>query len=272
MSRFTVLLDNAARRDDLASKHGLSLLLSGPWGRWLLDAGPDDSLVANAAALEVDLATIDAAVLSHGHYDHAGGLTALAELRPRLPLYAHPDAFSQRYIQRPGRPLKPVGPPVSLTVLQEMGVQLTEVQGPMRVGEGLLLSGPIGGPAWGQETFVIRQGEQLLEDPFADELFVMARGSSGWAVICGCCHRGLANTLRVAKFLAKGEPIAAIVGGLHLRSCTEEQLGEVVEMLDAVGGPAIMANHCTGDEPLVYLTKHYDGEVTQFAAGDTFEL
>lgn len=271
--KVTVLVDGAARDDSLSAEHGLSLLLDGPFGRWLMDAGASgDCLLHNAAALGVDLPAVKSVILSHGHYDHSGGLLAVAMAGGGYQLYCHPEAFVGRFVEHPGRPIKPVGPAVKESQLREAGVEVVEVQGPMRAADGLLLSGPVGGPKAGNESFVIRRGEELIEDAFSDELFALARGRAGWVLLNGCCHRGLANTLRLARFLTHAEPIAAIVGGLHLRKSGEDELADVVALLKKEGSPPIHAGHCTGSGALRFLSESYPGTVQPIRAGDVLEF
>ena len=102
-----VLVDNDAD-DGLMAEHGLSLLLRGAFGQVLMDTGASaGAMVDNAAALDVDLTDTWAAVLTHGHYDHAGGLAALATRVAKLKLYCHPGAFEPRYVEKPQEPLRP---------------------------------------------------------------------------------------------------------------------------------------------------------------------
>ena len=148
-----------------------------------------------------------------------------------------------------------------------MGLEIVPVADPMRLHEELILSGPIGGPPGRDDRFVIRRQDDLVADPFADELFVMARGQAGWTVLTGCCHRGLVNTLRLAKYLAHQEPIAAVVGGLHLRQADAAELTAIAEALDKLGQPALHPGHCTGSAAIQHFRDHYGGKCEPLRAG-----
>ena len=100
---------------------------------------------------------------------------------------------------------------------------------------------------------------------------VYYRGRDGWVVICGCCHRGLFNTLHLARFLAHEDRISAVVGGLHLRNCGQDQLREVMRFLQEVHQPDLYVGHCTGRRAVDFLTIHYAGKVTPLAAGRQFQ-
>jgi 7,8-dihydropterin-6-yl-methyl-4-(beta-D-ribofuranosyl)aminobenzene 5'-phosphate synthase len=254
-------------QDGVRGDHGLAVLLSGPGGRWLFDTGPDPQLLRdNAAALGVDLNTLDGVVLSHGHPDHTNGLTCL--MREGLPVYAHPTLWRKRWVEKPGEPLRDISCQHSRETLQASGLSLRNVDGPLKLTDWLVLSGPIGGPKWGREVFVLRRGDDLVVDGFEDEMFCLVRGQHGWAVVTGCCHRGLRNTLRTARFLAGDEPIAGVFGGLHLRSANDDELNETVAVLTEAGSPDLYPCHCTGANAIAFLARAFPGKVNQLSAGN----
>ena len=98
--KFTTLFENTACSDSLASGHGLSLYIETAHHHILFDMGPDDGFARNAASLGVDLERVDTAVLSHGHYDHGGGLETFTRMNPRAKIYIHRAAFGDYYAER----------------------------------------------------------------------------------------------------------------------------------------------------------------------------
>jgi 7,8-dihydropterin-6-yl-methyl-4-(beta-D-ribofuranosyl)aminobenzene 5'-phosphate synthase len=263
-----ILVDNVAGSEALQTEHGLAVLISGPGKKLLFDAAASaEVLLQNARSLGVDLGEIDASIISHGHNDHTGGLGAVAGQRRGLGIYAHPSAFLRRWAGSPGQPLKDVSCPHSLPKLRQFGAVFRPIKGPEMLTEWLVLSGPVGGSRHGTEAFVIRKDDNMIVDRFEDELFCLLRGEQGWTVLTGCCHRGLKNILRAARFLTRGQPITAIVGGLHLRNAHTQELHETVELLKGFGPPEIYPCHCTGPKAIDFLTQNLPEQVRPLKAG-----
>ena len=132
--RVTVLIENTAPAG-LACEHGLSLHIEHGGRRWLLDAGASPRLVENAAALEVDLGAVDAAVLSHGHFDHAGGFSAFFARNAAAPLYLRPQALEPGYVRTRSEP-RYIGVPGELAGYAQ---RLRFVDGPLEATPGVWL-------------------------------------------------------------------------------------------------------------------------------------
>jgi 7,8-dihydropterin-6-yl-methyl-4-(beta-D-ribofuranosyl)aminobenzene 5'-phosphate synthase len=265
--RLTVLVENTSPGSGLVAEHGLALLLETERGTVLFDTGATPSaLVANAAALGVDLARVTAVVLSHGHYDHAGGLPAILAAAPSARVYYHWRCTAQRWGQR-WWVRKPIGMPAESRRALD-SVAREPVSGPRLLPEGVLLSGPIPGPpAAAQKGFLADSETGPRPDDFADEMFLLARTPSGFVVVTGCCHRGLENTLAYAQQLNGGEAVAVVVGGLHLLRVSDRGLEAVAVTLDAAGTREVWAGHCTGGKAMAYLAEHVGGRVQTLRVG-----
>ena len=263
-----ILVDNVAASDQLAAEHGLAMLVSGPGRKVLFDAAATaEAMLANARTLGVDLATLDAAVISHGHYDHTGGLAAVVQHRPNLPIYVHSAAFDRRWSDHPGKPLKDISCPHSIERLYQSGAVFHSVSHPEPLENWLVVSGPIGGPKHGRDVFVVRKGGELVVDGFEDEMCLLAKGQAGWAVLTGCCHRGLKNTLRSARFLAHDEPLCALVGGLHLADDDEAGTREAIDLITEYGIRDVYPCHCTQPKAIARLQQALGARVHPVSAG-----
>ncbi len=269
----SILVDKTSGRSDFLCEHGLSALVRGPGRTLIFDTGSTpDPLLHNAERLGVDLYAIDGAVISHGHYDHTGGLGALVNIRADLTIYIHPAAFSRRWSELKGQPLRDVSCPHSVAALSKAGARLYFVKAPEKIADWLVLSGPVGGPSNGPSGFIVKRSDQIIPDVFTDEMFMLIKGHCGWVLLSGCCHRGLHNTLRMAKFLTHDEPISAVVGGLHLQHADQDQMDEVIDVINRYGQPDLYPCHCTGNPATMYLQDNLPGKVHPLEAGDQIEF
>jgi 7,8-dihydropterin-6-yl-methyl-4-(beta-D-ribofuranosyl)aminobenzene 5'-phosphate synthase len=268
-----VLVNDVAGRD-LREEHGLALWIEVAGQRLLFDTGQGGALVANAEALGVALERADALILSHGHYDHTGGLPQLLARRPGLPVYLHPDVMAARYSLRGGEAKAIDMPEDARAALELQREALRWVTGPIELGEGFGLSGPIPRESGFEDTggpfFKDRRGEQ--PDPIDDDLALWLRTPRGLVVIVGCSHAGLINTLRQVQRVS-GEPrLHAVLGGFHLLEAQEARLARTAEALLALDPELIMPCHCTGAGAVEQLRQRLGERVRPVCAGEVLEL
>ena len=269
----TILLDGPSDPSAPADE-GLSILVRGPGRTMLFDCGASaEALASSAEKFGPGASGLDGVILSHGHCDHTGGLAALASSLPQgTEVFVHAGAFSRRWADEPGSSLKELSCPHTAARLAGAGFRLHWVREPERIADWLILSGPIGGSLADEKSYVVRKGEELVVDNFEDEIFVLLRGQGGWVVLTGCCHRGLRNTLRCARFLAHEEPLLAIVGGLHLEDASQDRLDDAIEMFRQAPGMRIYPCHCTGQDVTEYLRAHLPEQVHPVGAGSKITL
>ena len=265
--RLTVLVENTSPGGGLVAEHGLALLLETERGTVLFDTGATPAvLAANAAALGSDLTRVSAIVLSHGHYDHTGGLPTVLAAAPSARVYYHWRCTAPRWGQR-WWVRKAVGMPAESRRALESAAR-EPVAGSRLLPEGVILSGPIPGPpAAAQKGFLADSDTGPRPDDFADELFLLAHTPSGWLLVTGCCHRGVENTLAYAQQLNGGEAVGIVVGGLHLKRVSRSALGAAAAALDAAGTREVWAGHCTGGKAIAHLAKRLRGRVETLYTG-----
>ncbi|HUW58758.1 MAG TPA: MBL fold metallo-hydrolase [Planctomycetota bacterium] len=267
--KILVLVDNVSTRKDLRSEHGFSALLETDRGRLLFDVGSSgDAVLANAAVLGVDLTEVDAIALSHGHYDHTGGLAKVLEEAPRATLYVHPETAAKRWGSRLGF-RKSIG--VSQRVLRAAERRKPVlVTAPTALPMGVTLSGTIPGPASpGEKGFTAEIAGVRGVDRFVDEMFVLAETPAGVVLVTGCCHRGLVNTLNHARTMTAGRDVVTVVGGLHMGKLTHTELDAAIAALQSAGTAQLIAGHCTGKDAVAYLAEHASFNVESFHVGFT---
>jgi 7,8-dihydropterin-6-yl-methyl-4-(beta-D-ribofuranosyl)aminobenzene 5'-phosphate synthase len=242
----TQLVENAASSPGLLGEHGASFFIEADEHCLLLDTGQGLTLRHNAARLGIALERVTAVALSHGHYDHTGGLDTVIECTGgAIDLYLHPEALASKF-NRDGRP---IGSPITdLEVLRPRVRRLIADTGPIEIRPGIQLSGEIprrhpiedtGGPFY-------RDAARTEIDALPDDQALIIDTPAGLVVVLGCGHSGVINTLDHVRTLAPGRPIRAVLGGTHLLRASTERLDFTVRVLTGFGIDYLAPNHCTG--------------------------
>ena len=278
--------DGGSTMPGLRAEHGFSALVTARRGNTattlLFDTGiSPDGMVVNAKRLGVDAAAIQGVVLSHGHFDHAGGFEGLARLRGRtgLPLTVHPGAWTRRRLAPPAGPPFEV-PTLSPAALAGEGFELIERREPSVLAEGcVLITGEIdrtteyerGMPpvhqAWDGHGW--HHDADVIDD---QALVVHVRGR-GLLVLSACGHAGIVNTVRHAMRLTGVPAVAAVIGGFHLSGpYFEPIIGPTVAALAELAPALIVAGHCTGWRAQQALAAALPDAWVQSCSGSSYRL
>lgn len=243
----------------LRAEHGFSALVevrSGAATSTIVfdTAMAPDSMVVNAERLGVDFGAVQGLVLSHGHFDHCGGLAGLAAARGprRTPMVVHPYAWTRRRFNLPGSEL--VFPTLSRHALEAEGFEILERREPSLLLDGLLLvtgevdrttdferGMPPAHEAW--------DGTGWAHDPLVidDQAVVIHVRGRGLVVLTGCGHAGVVNIVRHAMRLTGVDRLCALIGGFHLGSAAFEPIiPATVDALAALSPDLLVAGHCSG--------------------------
>lgn len=271
--------------------HGLSLLITAHVGREkrtvLFDAGPEGAtLLRNARILAVDFSAVQAVVLSHGHWDHAGGLVAaletIATARGRLdtPCLVHPGMFGQRGSQRPNGEVLVFEDVPSPERLAEAGAKVINTREPQLAADGAFyVSGEIPRVTSYETGFPghLRRsadGQGWDPDPLImDERFVSVHvKDKGQVVFSACSHAGLINVLEHARALFPDVPLYGAMGGLHLSGATEKIIPETIHDLQSFGLKLVAPGHCTGWRALTAMAQVLGEELVPSAVGKKYAI
>lgn len=266
--------------------HGLALLITAHLGdearTVLFDAGPEGAtLLRNAAILGVDFGAVDAVVLSHGHWDHGGGLLAGVEaIAPRhraVRVFLHPGMFAQRASRRPDGTMFVHERLPDAARLAEAGADVVVTREPQLIADGLFaVSGEIPRvtPYEGGLPGHVRRsndGTSWEEDPLiVDERFLAVRvRDKGLVVFSACSHAGIVNVLTHARDVAP-DPLHGAMGGLHLAGATEKIIPDTVGALKRFDLKLFAPGHCTGWRALSVLAREFGDELVPSAVGKRY--
>jgi 7,8-dihydropterin-6-yl-methyl-4-(beta-D-ribofuranosyl)aminobenzene 5'-phosphate synthase len=267
----TALIDNTAG-DNLSGEHGLSLWLEFGDKRILFDTGQTDMLLRNAKLLGIDLKSADAIVISHGHYDHTGGLKAVLGIAPNATIYLHPEALKPKYSQKDNK-IRMIGMPDSakeaMCVMANNGrVFWTEM--PTEIFPGLFVTGTIPRITGFEDSggnFFINQNCQK-KDELLDDQAIFFETKQGLVVLLGCAHAGLVNTLDYVVKLTKQSNIYAIIGGMHLINANLIRIDNTIEALKRYDIQKIIPLHCTGQIAAEKIKKAFGRKCMSCQAGE----
>ena len=231
----TSLLENTSEREDILTEHGLSLYIETKSHKILFDMGQSDLFAHNAKKLNVDLSDVDLAILSHGHYDHGGGLAHFLTINEKAPVFIHKDAFLPHY----NGTEKYIGLDPSLSDHP----RLLYTDDSLRLDDGLMLFScndrtkkyPLGSFGLTEKT-----ENGYIPDDFRHEQYLLIKEDGKTVLISGCSHKGIIDI--TSWFLPD-----ILIGGFHFSKMPlDDTLIHAAKLLDSY--PTVYYTcHCTGE-------------------------
>jgi len=263
----TTLIEDTAVSQELTAEHGLSFWINYGNRSILFDTGQSDLLLKNAEILNIDLASADAIVLSHGHYDHTGGLAAVLEIAPKAKIYLHPAAVELKF-SRNGGSVRPIGmSDAARAAIQNRRVIWTVA--PARLFSGISVTGQItrindfedvGGAFFNDNDCL--KSDELLDD---QALFI--ESSRGLIVVLGCAHSGVVNTLNYISKLTGKKKVYALIGGIHLLNANRSRIENTLKAFKKFGIQKVIPLHCTGAGAVKVFNNVFAAECLFLGAG-----
>lgn len=259
-----VLMENSADQPAFASEHGLSLYIEACGKRILFDAGQTDAFAANAEQLGVDLAAVDLAILSHGHYDHSGGLRRFLELNDHAPIYMHRRAPEPHY----NGTEKYIGIDPALTASS----RIVYTDDALDLGGGLGLctcNAQIADCPASARGMTVQIGQDYIQDSFEHEQYLIIEENHRRIVVSGCSHKGILN---IVRWLAPD----VLIGGFHFMKL--DPAGQDRAYLESAAAELLahdclyFTGHCTGEAPFAFLKGVMGDRLQPIHAGTTLTI
>ncbi|MCF0198488.1 MAG: MBL fold metallo-hydrolase [Bacteroidaceae bacterium] len=274
-----VVIDNISHCA-LGAEHGLCLFVQTEEHRFFFDFGQTDLFLSNAQAMGIDVESADFAIVSHGHYDHGGGIEAFLHANAHAPVFLHPEAFARCYSEKEGRKryigLAPAlqGHPRLHFVTDSPSQGFhphTEAHAPAKNIEIFSLAHrthPLS-PANGR--LFVKLGDTFLPDDFRHEQSVVISEGDRRVLLAGCAHGGILNIMERAEQLI-GASLTDVVGGLHLKGVADERY--ITQLATALAARPCHYHtcHCTGEEAYEQLRQLLGPQISYASAGSVIRL
>ena len=277
--RITILCENSVNVPlPVIGEHGFAAFIETERGNYLFDTGQGFTILQNAQCLKKDLSTIKSIFLSHGHYDHTGGLPGVLKLNKNVKVYAHPAIFSQKYalLKTNGTDTqKYIGMKFPEEQYAKQGAQFVFKSSLSEIEEGIYLTGEIPRATAfekGDPRLLVRNNGNLIPDPLLDDQSLVLRTKHGLVVILGCAHAGLINTIEYVLDHFKGEKLHALIGGTHLGFLTDNQIDQTIAYLKDYDFSIIGASHCTGLKAAARLFQEFKDQFFFANVGTSFVM
>jgi 7,8-dihydropterin-6-yl-methyl-4-(beta-D-ribofuranosyl)aminobenzene 5'-phosphate synthase len=264
------LVENTTIQENLEVEHGLSLYIETKNHNILFDTGASGSFANNAIKMDVDLTDVDMVVISHGHYDHGGGLKTFLELNSKAKIYVNRKTFDKHYANRPNDVKKYIG----------LDEALLENNRFIFVGDSMVIDDEIElfsgvhanrlNPS-GNQDLLMQSGDELIHDDFKHEQNLIIKEEGKTLLVAGCAHNGIVNILDHYHNLKDKYP-NYVIGGFHLynlsRNVNEDPIlvGKIGECLLKTGSK-YYTGHCTGIESFNHLKKIMEDKIDYLATG-----
>jgi len=248
--RITTLSENTAGLGNFLGEWGLSILVETDGLNILFDTGQNISASHNADILGIDLSKIDKIVLSHGHFDHTGGLRQiLTKMRKEVEIIAHPDIWQTKYANREGEADRYIGIPFMRQELESLGARFNLTTESVRITDNIMTTGEIPMVTDYEEIepyLLVKEAAGLKQDKLLDDQALIINTEPGLVIILGCAHHGIINTIYHAQQLTGVKAIHTVLGGCHLIDASEERVWLTIAALKELAVQRLGVSHCTG--------------------------
>ncbi|MBN1435960.1 MAG: MBL fold metallo-hydrolase [Sedimentisphaerales bacterium] len=273
----TILVDNTSNRPTLLAEHGWAVWIEYQDHKILFDTGQSGIIQNNAEILNIDLSQTQAIVLSHGHYDHTGGLMRVLDNSHQTDLYLHPDATKSKYSAHPDKPIRNIAMPAftKINLTQHPNIaNLVWTKKPTAIIPGITVTGPIPRNSDFEDVggSFFQDSDATKPDPITDDQSLFLETNQGLVVVLGCAHAGVVNTLdHIAQLTSKKE-FHTIIGGMHLGNASPQRIDQTIQAFRRYNIQQIIPAHCTGTNAAAKLYQAFPDKCITASVGATLEF
>jgi 7,8-dihydropterin-6-yl-methyl-4-(beta-D-ribofuranosyl)aminobenzene 5'-phosphate synthase len=281
--KITTLIENtkAGKAERVEAEHGISLYVEFDSRKLLFDTGASSHFLENAKELNQNINEIDMAVISHGHFDHGGGLETFIAENPDAPIYVIGEAFKSYHKKIAGLFNKYIG--LDRTLVQICEQRFVFVKGFTEVDEDVFIITDIREKhprPLGNKDLLSKENGVYVPDDFKHELILVLRERDGLVVFTGCAHSGILNMVETVEEHFKDEQIKAVIGGFHLMNPVTKKMTEKPEHVAGIGRmlcdkahlKKVFTGHCTGTKAYEILKSQMGDKLEYFATGSVMSL
>lgn len=277
--KITTLIENniSKSEQELYTEHGLSMYIEADGKNILFDTGQTGNFLKNSRKLNIDINKLDSVILSHGHYDHTGGLETLVDnIKHPIKLTVGDGFFDEKYkLTDDGKALKYIGNSFNKSFIHSRGIHIEYISTDVfYLSENIMIFTNFNrnsGFETLNEKFFVKRNNILELDDFKDEIVLALKVEKGLFIILGCSHVGVVNILETIA-QRTGMNIYGILGGTHLVDADKNKLKKTIEYFQQKNIQQIGVAHCTGEQACEVLKSTFNIKFFNNNTGNTIEL